>query len=146
MGVDPATLTATVERYNQFCAAGKDADFGKPAENLQPIRKGPFYAIYGHRYSQCTKGLNGIAVNINFEALNPEGKVMPGLWAAGDTCTIYGDLKLQGGPTPQREEKKLASGDTNPLHLTPNPCGGSSAAMMAGYRSAERAVAYMKKL
>jgi fumarate reductase flavoprotein subunit len=146
MGVDPATLTATVERYNQFCEAGKDAEFGKPAENLQPILKAPFYAIYGHRYSQCTKGLNGIAVNINFEALDPSGKVMPGLWAAGDTCTIYGDLKLQGGPTPQREEKKPAAGDTNPLHLTPNPCGGSSAAMMAGYRSGDLAAAYLKKL
>jgi hypothetical protein len=146
MDVDPTTLTATVERYNQFCQAGKDGDFGKPAENLQPIRKPPFYAIYGHRYSQCTKGLNGIAVNINFEALNPKGEVIPGLWAAGDTCTIYGDLKIQGGPTPEREEKKLAPGDTNPLHLTPNPCGGSSAAMMAGYRAGTGAAAYLKKL
>jgi len=146
MGVDPATFVATIERYNSFCDAGKDADFGKPAEFLHPIRKPPFYAIYGHRYSQCTKGLNGIAVNVQFEVLNSKGEVMPGLWAAGDTCTIYGDLKIQGGPVPERPAKALAPGDNNPLHLVPNPCGGSQAAMAAGYRAGTHAAEYLKKL
>ena len=146
MGIDPATFEATIERYNKFCETGQDLDFGKPAESLHAIRKPPFYAIYGHRYSQCTKGLNGIAVNINFEVLNPKGKAIPGLWAAGDTCTIYGDLKLQGGPTPERPEKKLAAGDNNPLHLTPNPCGGVTAALASGYRAGTHAAEYLKKL
>ena len=146
MGIDPTTFEATIERYNKFCETGKDLDFGKPAESLHALRKPPFYAIYGHRYSQCTKGLNGIAVNIDFEVLNPKGEAMPGLWAAGDTCTIYGDLKIQGGPVPERPAKTLAPGDNNPLHLVPNPCGGSQAAMMAGYRAATHAAEYLKKL
>jgi len=146
MGIDPAAFVASVERYNGFCEAGKDADFGKPADSLHPLRKPPFYAIYGHRYSQCTKGLNGIAVNINFEVLNAKGEALPGLWAAGDTCTIYGDLKIQGGPVPDRPAKALAPGDKNPLHLVPNPCGGSKAAMMAGYRAGIHAAEYLKKV
>jgi fumarate reductase flavoprotein subunit len=146
MGVDPAAFVATIERYNSFCNAKKDLDFGKPAESLVPIHKPPFYAIYGHRYSQCTKGLNGIAVNINFEVLNSKGEVMPGLWAGGDTCTIYGDLKIQGGPVPDRPAKTLAPGDKNPLHLVSNPCGGSRAAMMAGYRAGIHAAEFLKKL
>jgi fumarate reductase flavoprotein subunit len=146
MDIDPATFVASIERYNSFCDAGKDADFGKPKEYLVPVRKPPFYAIYGHRYSQCTKGLNGIAVNIQFEVLNPKGEVIPGLWAAGDTCTIYGDLKIQGGPVPERPAKALPPGDKNPLHLVPNPCGGSKAAMMAGYRAGIHAAEYLKKL
>ena len=65
------------------------------------IEKGPFYAVFGHRWSQCTKGRNGVAVNSKFQALNPKGEVVPGLFAAGDGCTIFGGLTLNknsGGP------------------------------------------------
>jgi fumarate reductase flavoprotein subunit len=96
MKIDPKTFVETIERYNKFCEAGKDLDFGKSAQMLKPIKKPPFWAIYGHRFSQCTKGLNGIAVNTKFEVLNPKGEAMPGLYAAGDTCTMYGGLVLQG--------------------------------------------------
>jgi fumarate reductase flavoprotein subunit len=90
MEIDPKTFVDTIERYNKFCETGKDLDFGKPAQMLKPIRKPPFWAIYGHRFSQCTKGANGIAVNPKFEVLNKRGETMPGLWAVGDTSTIYG--------------------------------------------------------
>ena len=72
MEIDPKTFVETIERYNKFCETGKDLDFNKDAKYLKPIRKPPFYGIYGHRFSQCTKGLNGIAVNPNYEVLNPE--------------------------------------------------------------------------
>jgi len=90
MKIDPKVFVATIERYNQFCENGKDPDFGKDAKSLVPIRKPPFYAFFGHRFSQCTKGMNGIAVNNNFEVLNKKGEVMPGLYATGDGCTIFG--------------------------------------------------------
>jgi len=90
MKIDPKVFVATIERYNKFCENGKDPEFGKDARSLVPIRKPPFYAFYGHRFSQCTKGMNGIAVNNNFEVLNKKGEVMPGLFAAGDGCTIFG--------------------------------------------------------
>jgi fumarate reductase flavoprotein subunit len=70
MQIDPAVFEETIERYNRFCEQGKDLDFGKDAQSLKPIKKPPFRAIYGRRYSQCTKGLNGIAVNPDLEVLN----------------------------------------------------------------------------
>ena len=94
MKIDPRALVDTIERYNKFCETGKDLDFGKPAQMLQPIKKPPFYAIFGNRWSQSTKGRNGIAVNSRFQALNTKGEAMPGLYAAGDGCTIFGGLNL----------------------------------------------------
>jgi fumarate reductase flavoprotein subunit len=92
--IDPRTFVDTIERYNSFCETGKDLDFGKPAQMLKKINKPPFYAIFGHRWSQCTKGRNGVSVNSKFQALNSNGEVMPGLYAVGDGCTIFGGLVL----------------------------------------------------
>jgi hypothetical protein len=94
MKIDPRALVDTIERYNRFCESGKDLDFGKPARNLQKIQKPPFYAIYGHRWTQSSKGRNGICVNSEFQVLNAEGETLPGLWAAGDGCTIFGGFVI----------------------------------------------------
>jgi fumarate reductase flavoprotein subunit len=98
MKIDPQAFLKTIERYNKFCETGKDMDFGKPVGMLKPVRKPPFYAFFGHRWSQCSKGRNGIAVNPKFEALNARGEVMPGLYAVGDGCTIFGGLVLNAHP------------------------------------------------
>jgi len=94
MKVDPRALVDTIERYNKFCEMGKDLDFGKSAQNLQKIQKPPFYAIFGNRWTQSSKGRNGICVNSEFQVLNAEGKTLPGLWAAGDGCTIFGGFVI----------------------------------------------------
>jgi len=148
MRIDPNVFVETIERYNNFCQTGKDADLGKPAESLKPILKPPFYAIYGHRFSQCTKGLNGISVNTNHQVLNPKGETMPNLWAAGDTCTIYGGPAQRGFGFDQKstiEENPKAS-DGNILHTTPSPCGGAMAAMSSGFTAGTKAAEYLKKL
>jgi fumarate reductase flavoprotein subunit len=82
MDVDPRTFSAAIARYNEFCEKGKDPDFGKKPEYLKAIRKPPFYAFWGQRFTQCTHG--GILVNDNTEVLDKNGKVMPGLFAGGD--------------------------------------------------------------
>ena len=92
--IDPRVFVDTIERYNSFCDTGKDLDFGKPAGMLKKINKPPYYAIFGNRWSQCTKGRNGVSVNSKFQALNAKGEVMPGLYAVGDGCTIFGGLVL----------------------------------------------------
>jgi hypothetical protein len=61
MDVDPVAFVAAVERHNRFCNEGKDQDFGKKVEYLKPVRKPPFYAFWGQRFTQCTHG--GILVN-----------------------------------------------------------------------------------
>jgi len=147
MKIDPKAFTETINRYNRFCEMGNDLDFGKLAQSLKPIRKPPFWAIYGHRFSQCTKGLYGIAVNPNFEVLNPKGEVMPGLFAAGDTCTIYGGLVLQmPGPGASRQQNNTSSAadNKNILSTTPSPCGGAMAAFISGYAAGTRAAFYLK--
>jgi len=111
MKVDPGALVETIERYNGFCKTGKDPDFGKPAQMLQPIKNPPFYAVFGNRWSQSTKGRNGIAVNSRFEALNTKGEVIPGLYAVGDGCTVFGGLVMgtpRGGSVPLTEEEEAA--------------------------------------
>jgi len=123
----------TIDRYNKFCETGKDLDFNKDANHLKPIKNPPFWAIYGHRFSQSTKGLNGIAVTSNYEVLNPKGEVMPGLYAAGDTCTIYG-----------RNSTAAAGG--NILSTTPSPCNGSMMALSSGYSAGVNVADYLKKI
>jgi fumarate reductase flavoprotein subunit len=108
MKVDPGALVGTIERYNKFCETGKDLDFGKPAQMLKAIKKPPFYALFGHRWSQCTKGRNGVTVNSKFQVLDAKGEVMPGLFAAGDGCTIFGGFVIgtpNGGNDPLTAEE-----------------------------------------
>jgi len=109
MKVDPRALVDTIERYNKFCETGKDLDFGKPARMLKAIRTPPFYAVFGHRWSQCTKGRNGIAVNAKFQALNTQGEVIPGLFAAGDSCTIFPPV---GFNSPNTTGNRLSAEET----------------------------------
>jgi fumarate reductase flavoprotein subunit len=59
-------------------------DFVKKPEYLMPIRKGPFYAFHGQRFTETTH--SGITINENMEMLNTRGKVMPGLFASGDNA------------------------------------------------------------
>ena len=111
MKIDPRRFVDTIERYNKFCETGKDLDFGKPAQMLKAIKKPPFYAIFGNRWSQSTKGRNGVAVNSKFQALNTKGEVIPGLYAVGDGCTIFGGLVLNSpnmGYTPLSAEATAA--------------------------------------
>jgi hypothetical protein len=111
MKVDPRALVDTIERYNKFCETGKDLDFGKSAQMLQAIKTPPFYAIFGHRWSQSTKGRNGIAVNSRFQVLNTKGETIPGLYAAGDGCTIFGGFVIgtaNGGTDPLTTEETAA--------------------------------------
>lgn len=81
MGMDPAVLSATVERYNGFCATGVDEDFGKPAENLVAIDEGPFYAVVDTLVGFDITG--GVKTDINARVLRADGSVIDGLYAVG---------------------------------------------------------------
>ncbi|MDR0347157.1 MAG: FAD-binding protein, partial [Coriobacteriales bacterium] len=98
MGVPPANLEASINRYNEFAASGVDADFGRTG-TLYPVVKPPFWAARWCRmtHDQCT----GIRVNPKMQVVDqmaqwmPDGgdsipisseKVIPHLYAAGE-CT-----------------------------------------------------------
>ena len=143
----------------KFCETGRDLDFAKEAQYLKPIRKPPFYAIFGHRWSQCTKGRNGIAVNPKFEVLNKKGKVMTGLYAAGDGCTIFGGLVLNkpiimgafgaevaSAPSAPGAGAPGGAASKNILEEEGSPCGGLGPAFISGYYAGINAGNFIKNI
>lgn len=82
LGMDPATLTATVETYNGYCETGVDEQFGKPAEFLDPIGEGPYYCVVMASY--CYGSCGGLNINSNMQVLAEDGEtVINGLYAVG---------------------------------------------------------------
>ncbi|PLY05432.1 MAG: FAD-binding dehydrogenase [Desulfuromonas sp.] len=79
---DPKTFVASVKRYNELCKAGKDDDFGKPANRLLPVEKAPFYGI--HRRMRVSAITSGMLVNANHQALNADGQPINGLFIVGN--------------------------------------------------------------
>ena len=78
------SLKKTVEHYNDLCDAGIDTDYYKPARYMLPLRKPPYYAVYGSVYSDG--GFGGVMINAQMEAQNKSGNSIPGLYASGDNC------------------------------------------------------------
>ncbi|MDR3276458.1 MAG: FAD-binding protein [Treponema sp.] len=95
MGVDAATLQATMDRFNKIVADKNDLDFGKRPELLFPITEPPFYA------SQMMTGLlaipAGLSVNEKMQVIAAD-YVTPieGLYAVGNAG---GDFFAQDYPT-----------------------------------------------
>ena len=75
-------LEETVATYNGYCDAGKDPEFGKPAEYLEKIGSGPYYAVTGAPYCYSTCG--GLDIDTNFNVLLADGKTpIKNLYAVG---------------------------------------------------------------
>ena len=86
IGADPKVFLDEIKKYNSFCEKGVDEDFGKDKKFLIPIPmdKGPYYAVYGQRFSEAAMG--GVTVNAKCQVLRNNGEIIPGLYAGGD-CT-----------------------------------------------------------
>ncbi len=85
-----AALQATVERFNSFVDSGKDLDFNRPSPPHK-IAKPPFYAAWA---TPCLHdSLTGLRTNTNCEVIDLWGKVIPGLYAAGES---QGGFQMHG--------------------------------------------------
>jgi succinate dehydrogenase/fumarate reductase flavoprotein subunit len=83
-------LEKTVARYNSFVDAGKDADFGKPAPKYK-IQTPPFYAAWSTpMVHDC---VSGVRINAKAQAIDMNGRVIPGLYCAGESA---GGFNLHG--------------------------------------------------
>jgi fumarate reductase flavoprotein subunit len=89
MGVAPDALQASITKYNGFCEAQNDEDFGKPymgfmgGPNLVPIAQAPYYAV---RIYVCTMGtIAGVKTNGDYQVLRKDGSIIKGLYAGGET-------------------------------------------------------------
>jgi fumarate reductase flavoprotein subunit len=83
--VNPEALRATVDRYNELCDQGRDADFVKPASLLMPLRTPPYRAVLGVRFCHGTSG--GVRVNGRMEVSGRGGQRIEGLYATGDNTS-----------------------------------------------------------
>lgn len=87
LGLPADTFVAEVERYNELCAAGEDADFGKEAHRLTPVDTAPFYGCKNTGYVLCT--LDGIQIDTNMNAIDPDGNPIEGLYVVGNDSGCY---------------------------------------------------------
>lgn len=94
IGVDPANLKKSVDEFNKHVEAKSKDEFGRTLYQ-DKIDTAPFYA--GARVPTVHHTMGGIQINTNAEVLNKEGKVIPGLYAAGETTGgIHGTNRLGG--------------------------------------------------
>ncbi|MFN3295517.1 FAD-dependent oxidoreductase [Caldimonas sp.] len=104
IGVEPATLRATVDRFNEHARRGEDPDFGKgsraynryqgdaqhrPNPCVAPLENGPYYAI---RLLIGDIGtFAGLRTDARTRVLDAQRRPIPGLYAVGnDAASIMG--------------------------------------------------------
>ena len=94
IGVDANNLKAAVEDFNKHVAEGSVDSFGRTLF-AEKIDTPPFYA--GMRTATVHHTMGGVAINELAQVLNKEGKVIVGLYAAGEvTGGIHGTNRLGG--------------------------------------------------
>ncbi|TVZ02172.1 FAD-dependent oxidoreductase [Trebonia kvetii] len=94
LGVPADQLTATIDRYNAACAAGRDDAFGRPAKTLVPVDQPPFYAYTAKPMLAWTNG--GPRRDEHARVLDPDGAAIAGLYAAGTVSSTYSWCKDGG--------------------------------------------------
>lgn len=85
LGVDPAGLSGTLERYNTFAADGVDRQCGKHPRFLHPVAVAPFYGAELRPSTVCTTAF-GLRITPDAQVLSHDDRPIPGLYAAGE-CT-----------------------------------------------------------
>ena len=111
--VDPAGLADTIDRFGEFAAAGRDADFGRgdsaydryygdprrrPNPCLAELTRPPFYAIRIVPGDLGTKG--GLRTDERARVLRADGSPIRGLYAAGNTsAAVMGRSYAGAGAT-----------------------------------------------
>lgn len=89
-----AQLEKTVKRVSSMKGKGNDKDFNHRS-GLMDMTQGDYYVIKAVPSTHHTMG--GVRINKHAQALTVEGKVIPGLWAAGEvTGVTHGTNRLGG--------------------------------------------------
>jgi fumarate reductase flavoprotein subunit len=100
-GVDAAGLAAEIAKYNGYAAQGEDPDFGRKKFGLEAagtLNKGlttPPYYIHGPQKGETTQSNLTLAINTDFQVLDPFRNPIPGLYAGG--MVGHGLSPLGGG-------------------------------------------------
>lgn len=96
VGMDAATLQATVDTYNSYVEAGEDAEFGRSSDYMTAkIGDGPYYLVEQKARFATTMG--GLVVNTSLQVENTNGEVISGLYASGEVVGgVMGDDSPSG--------------------------------------------------
>ena len=87
-------LVKTIDRVNTMTGKGNDKDFNHRS-GLMDMSQGKYYVIKAVPSTHHTMG--GIRINEKAQSLTADGKVIPGLWAAGEvTGVTHGTNRLGG--------------------------------------------------
>lgn len=113
IGVPPAALMSTVDRFNAFARTGTDEDFGRgasaydryygdprnrPNPCLGRLDRPPYYAVRIVPGDLGTKG--GLRTDAHARVLREDGSVIPGLYAAGNaSAAVMGRTYAGPGAT-----------------------------------------------
>ena len=89
MGLDAEvaeTIKAEIDKYNGYCEAGEDEDFGRDPKMLLPIGEPPFFAIMSvdEKPMVGTVTLNGLVIDENQRVLDKNYNPIVGLYASGN--------------------------------------------------------------
>ncbi|TCK29215.1 succinate dehydrogenase/fumarate reductase flavoprotein subunit [Ancylobacter aquaticus] len=112
LGVDPDGLSATIARWNEMCAHGRDEDFAKgdsiydrsngdivrgPNPCMAPLEKAPFYGVLVYPTPVATS--LGLAANAQAQVLDDDGRAIPGLYVCGNdmSAAMGGEYQGPGG-------------------------------------------------
>ena len=98
MGVDYEHLKKAVDEYNQVASHKIDKDqFGFRATHTddRPMTEGPWY--FARKVPTIHHTMGGIHTNTKAQVIDTDGKVIPGLYAAGEvTGGVHGENRLGG--------------------------------------------------
>lgn len=88
-------LKATISKFNKYCAAGEDKDYGRTPDTMGPVDTPPFYAMKLYPGGPNTKG--GIDANAKRQALNWVAEPIPRLYTAGEISSVFKFTYQAGG-------------------------------------------------
>jgi succinate dehydrogenase/fumarate reductase flavoprotein subunit len=92
--LDDTAFVEAVTKYNEYCANGKDEQFGRKVDAAGAINKPPYYALPLYAGGPNTKG--SISANAKREVLDWSGKPIPRLFTAGEISSVF-KFVYQGG-------------------------------------------------
>lgn len=100
LGLDPAVVKDTVDKWNKMCKDNNDPEFGRTIfmENVW-LDEGPYYA--SPRTPSIHHTMGGVQVDVNLHVLDTKGQIIPGLFAAGEVVGgVHGSNRLGANAIP----------------------------------------------
>ncbi|QNQ80116.1 flavocytochrome c [Lactobacillus sp. PV034] len=125
IGMDPATLVKTIQDYNSYVDQGEDPEFHKNVLGLK-CEVAPFYATPRKPAIHHTMG--GVVIDEQAHVLNQEGKIIKGLYSAGENAGgLHAGNRLGGNSLSDIFTFGRIAAETAAHEINPDANSGASA-------------------